>query len=465
VESTQPSEEIDEAEGLTTSSHHFCPVRPRPIGRDFSWFVQAVALCHFLLWAETRQGQDARPIEKPLQDGGFNRSLRSQLTLVHRTLRRQNSRMKVFVSSLIGGYEALRQAARDAIVSLGHEPIMAEDFRAQPNSPQLACLKGLRMADLVVLVLVDRYGQPQAGSGVSPTHEEYLEAKGRKPILLFVQEGVTAEPKQQELLREVQGWQGGLFREGFTSPEQLRTLITRSIHSYELAHAAGPVNGAALAREAAALISGQERGGGQGSPALRFALACGPTCQLLRPAELEAESLAEAIQQRAMFGSPRVFAKDQGVETSIKGDSLLLSQESGARIRLNGRGAIELRLPLERGMRRDRGFGSMLGVIEESVVRELANAISFSSWLLDHIDATQRATHVGIAAILDASDHLGWRTQAEQDASPNSGTMRMHSGPDMPAELDQPRASLKFDAARLAEDLMVPIRRQRKTYQ
>ncbi|MGV3726255.1 DUF4062 domain-containing protein [Hydrogenophaga sp.] len=370
--------------------------------------------------------------------------------------------MKVFVSSLIGGYEALRQAARDAITSLGHEPVMAEDFRAQANSPQVACLQALRSANLVALVLVDRYGQPHSDSGISPTHEEYLEARGTKPILLFVQQGVTPEPRQQDLLREAQSWQGGLFREGFETAEQLRTLITRSIHAYELAHASGPVDGSALARDAEALLSRRERDRAQGEPALRFALTCGPARQILRPAKLEAEKLADAIQQRAMFGSPRIFAKEEGVEASINENALVLSQESGAFARIDDRGRIELRLPLERGSRNNRGLGSLLGVIEESVLRELANAISFSVWLLDHVDPTQRVTHVGIAATLDASDHLGWRTQAEQDANPNSGTMRMFSGLDKPTSLDRVRASLKFDTAHLVEDLMVPLRRQRK---
>lgn len=371
--------------------------------------------------------------------------------------------MRIFISSLIGGYEPLRKAAREAIVSLGHEPVMAEDFRAQSNSPQVACLQGLRSADLVVLILVDRYGQPQPGSGVSPTHEEYLEARGSKSILLFVQEGTTPEPRQQELLREAQGWQGGLFREGFIAPEQLRTLITRSIHVYELAQAAGPVDGAALARDAGALLARGGRERGNSGPALRLALTCGPARQILRPAELEADSLADAIQQRAMFGAPRIFAKDEGVDTAIEGDALSMSQAGGSRVWLDERGRIELRLPLERGTRHNRSFGLMLAIIEESVVRELANGIAFSAWLLDHVDSTQRATHVGLAAALDASDHMGWRTQAQQDASPTSGTMRMATERDTPVLLDRPRAALKFDAARLAEDLTVHLRRQRKS--
>ena len=61
--------------------------------------------------------------------------------------------MKVFVSSLITGYEPLRETARRAITTLRNEVIMAEDFPAQPNSSQVACLQGVRAADLVVLIL------------------------------------------------------------------------------------------------------------------------------------------------------------------------------------------------------------------------------------------------------------------------------------------------------------------------
>lgn len=370
--------------------------------------------------------------------------------------------MKIFISSLISGYEPLRQAARDAVASLGHETVMAEDFPAQAHSPQIACLQGLRSADLVVLIVVDRYGSPQAGSGVSPTHEEYLEARGAKPILLFVQEGVEREARQEELLREAQGWQGGLFRKGFGDPAELRSTITRAIHQFELAHAVAPVDAAELLREAERMLGERQRDRGHSGPMLRFALSTGPARQLLRPAELERDQLAEAIQQRAMFEAPRIFDRSAGARGFIEGDALVLEQEGGARVSVNEGGAIELWLPLERQARRERGFGGMFAIIEESVVRELANAIAFSAWLLDHIDPTQRATRVAMAARIEAVDHMGWRTQAEQDANPSSGTMRMGGSPERPSTLERPRAALNFDAARLAEDLMVPMRRQWK---
>ena len=44
--------------------------------------------------------------------------------------------MKIFVSSLISGYEGYRAAAVAAIRSLGHEAITAENFGAGTTSPR-----------------------------------------------------------------------------------------------------------------------------------------------------------------------------------------------------------------------------------------------------------------------------------------------------------------------------------------
>jgi hypothetical protein len=72
--------------------------------------------------------------------------------------------VRVFVSSLIVGLEAERAAAKSAITTMRHEPVMAEDFGAQPNSPQVACLQGLRSSEVVVLILGERYHW-QIGTG------------------------------------------------------------------------------------------------------------------------------------------------------------------------------------------------------------------------------------------------------------------------------------------------------------
>ena len=67
-------------------------------------------------------------------------------------------RMKIFLSSVISGMEEYRAAARQAAETLGHTVTAAEDFGASPLSPQQICLAGVRDADLVVLLLGERYG-------------------------------------------------------------------------------------------------------------------------------------------------------------------------------------------------------------------------------------------------------------------------------------------------------------------
>jgi Domain of unknown function (DUF4062) len=139
--------------------------------------------------------------------------------------------VKIFISSLIDGMQPLRQAARAAVITLRHEPFMAEEFGAQPHSPEIACLAGVRQSDLVVLLIGESYGVVQS-SGLSATHEEYREAKGRKPILAFVQRGIQPDARQKEFMAEVQSWESGLFREGSTrakwrAPRSARTRTPR----------------------------------------------------------------------------------------------------------------------------------------------------------------------------------------------------------------------------------------------
>ena len=210
---------------------------------------------------------------------------------------------------------------------------MAEDFGAQPNSPQVACLRGLRESDLVVLILGERYGAEQA-SGLSATHEEYREAKTTKPVIAFVQEGVDREPRQADFVDEVQGWSGGLFRGGFSTSEDLSTAIIRALHDYAMANVIGPVDEAGLIKRSLELLPTQRQSGFSGAAMLNVAVVGGPTQSILRPAEIEQRSLWDELHQVAMFGDTQVFDETGGVAKAIKGAALTLSQgQVGASIR------------------------------------------------------------------------------------------------------------------------------------
>ena len=95
--------------------------------------------------------------------------------------------MDIFISSVIREFDEYRRATRRAIESLGHTALVAEDFPATAKSPQRACLEGVRRANILVLLLGERYGAIQE-SGLSATHEEYRAIREDKPVLAFVQE-------------------------------------------------------------------------------------------------------------------------------------------------------------------------------------------------------------------------------------------------------------------------------------
>jgi hypothetical protein len=369
--------------------------------------------------------------------------------------------MKIFISSIINGFSPFREASKRAVTTLRHEPVMAEAFGARPTSPQVACLQGLRDSDVVVLVLGEHYGAVQP-SGIAATHEEYREAKGRKPILAFVQTGVSPDASQAAFISEVQAWEGGLFRGSFSTPDDLRDGITRALHDYDLARQAAPVDPKALTERAIALLPEEDRHSLR-DPMISVAVSGGPTQSILRPAEIEQPSLAAALHQNALFGALPIFNGQKGVRKGMEGDVLALAQDGGALVKLDETGGIVLRLPLEAPNPNERSYGFQ-AIIEETVLARLHDALDYSEWLLQKIDPTQRLTHLCLAARIEASDHMTWRTQREQDASPNSGTMGGGWGRDehKPVHISKPRAALRLDRQRLAEDLLVPLRRRWK---
>jgi hypothetical protein len=342
---------------------------------------------------------------------------------------------------------------------------MAEDFGAKPDSPQNACLEGVRSSDLVVLILGERYGAVQGASGVSPTHEEFNEAKNRKPILLFVHEGVQREPQQAEFVHQVEEWQTGHYRAGFTSDDDLRDHVTRAISDFQRSQEAAPVDEQEVIARALSLLPPPKRNNQfYDSPLLSVAIAGGPVQRILRPVELESSALEETLQKEAMFGAHRLFDKTKGAPpSSIKGSSLVMQQDGGQRLQLDEKGNLLMQIPLSQKSRRDSPSMGFQAIIEEDVMHALSVAIAFADWVLEHIDPRHRLTDVVLATSLQAASHLSWRTQAEQEAQPNSGYMRMDAqDSERPIHIQRRRAALKFESAELAEDLMVPLRRQWK---
>jgi hypothetical protein len=368
--------------------------------------------------------------------------------------------MKIFISSLITGMESLRAAARNAVATLGHEPVMAEDFGALPHSPQVACLEGVRRSAAVVLILGPRYGAKQA-SGISATHEEYREARERCPVLVFVQDDMEPEPEQEIFIHEVQGWISGLLRVGFAGPADLQTKATQALHRMELATATAPFDaGEVLARAMASFPI--DRGRHQyGGAVLLVAVAGGPSQAVLRPSRIEDPNLAEELEREALFGSARVFARGKGTSNSVIDGKLVLEQDgrSSCSLSLDAQGGVLICQPVENEQGRSHG---MSVILVETVQERLAAALRYSAWLMDFLDPTQRLSHIVVAAQIVGG--FAMRTRREHNASPNSVQISGFGQDERPpVHLTPPhmsRPALAHQADQIVEDLATLLRRQ-----
>lgn len=366
--------------------------------------------------------------------------------------------VKVFLSSVIGGMEAHRAKARQAAENLGHTVTAAEDFGVSSKSPQQVCLEGVRQADVVVLLLGERYGTPQS-SGLSPTHEEYREARGTKPVLVFVQMGVSPESAQENFINEASTWEGGGFRRTFDTPESLIAPVTQGLHEWELSQQAGPVDEEELADRAARLLPSRPTYSA-GIPMLHLVVVGAPARQVLRPGELDDEVLLRDIEREALYGDRPVFDRSQGVQAGVEGRALVIRQ-ANAEIALDQQGSVRISRPA-----RDVGAGTNAAVgipslVEEDVRDRVAGAIHYVGWLLDRVDGVRRLSRVALASRLNGIGYMPWRTRQEVASSPNNAPVSLsgrESADSPPVVL--PRAALLFEGAKHAEDITVQLRRQ-----
>ena len=138
-------------------------------------------------------------------------------------------RPRVFVSSVMKGYEEYREATRVGIRQAECDAVLAEDFAAQSASSRNACIDGVQRADALVLLLGPRYGWV-APSGRSATEEEYQEARRQQmPILVFVQDGISRDPDQQAFVAKIEDYIHGHFRKSFQSSDDLEQLVKEAV--------------------------------------------------------------------------------------------------------------------------------------------------------------------------------------------------------------------------------------------
>ena len=135
---------------------------------------------------------------------------------------------KIFISSVIGDFESFRKVAKQAVELTGHQSIMSEQFGARAYSSEVACNLEVEQSDIYMLIMGERYGN-KTPEGISVTHAEHQTTLAtNKPVLTFIQ-NIEMEPGQQAFKLEVENFQQGFNRAGFSSPEELKDEIIKAL--------------------------------------------------------------------------------------------------------------------------------------------------------------------------------------------------------------------------------------------
>ena len=278
---------------------------------------------------------------------------------------------KAFISSVINGFEAERAAARAAVESLDMEPVMAERFGAQSESPQEACLKSVRESDVYIGILGPRYGYVTA-AGISVTEEEFLEARDRGLPIFWFAKNCPLDPDQAEFRKRIGNYEEGHLFHRFSSEAELTAAITKAL--YRLAHtdAAVEVSESEAAARVESVVSDLAPPNRDCSLCLVAFSNLGSQC--LDLVELAKVENREKLLQPALFGTTALFDVEEGPKITEASSYVRIAgsrpdRESSTELRFYEDGALACRASLEA---RNRDWTNLVArnVIDETAVAE-----------------------------------------------------------------------------------------------
>jgi len=302
----------------------------------------------------------------------------------------------VFVSSVVGGFEDVREAAATAITELGLHPLLSEQLSADPAASRRALLDRVAEAEYYLLLVGARYGDTEVGER-APTEQEYDEAaRLNKPILVLVQEA-DLEARQREFLERIRGsWGEGVFYGTFTSAADIGAKVVAALSRQRSAVAE---NAPAAQTRALELAAGENRSGSGQGPNARVAFAPLQQTTLLDAVALEEPSIADDLI--GALRSAGAIPQSAGVreEVTAGGVRLLPSGQHGeplATIEVDGS------ITVAGSLRAEGMYGGM--TIEPTRLEKLLVGAGAAAKLIwDRIDTRAEIRQAAFAvAILDA---------------------------------------------------------------
>lgn len=347
---------------------------------------------------------------------------------------------RVFLSSIVDGFEAYRAAARMGIESAGCTAILAEDFPSLRESPRNACLDCVASCDCLAVVIACRGGW-SAPSGLLVIHEEFEEARRRGiPVLAFLQEGRPDE-KASAFASHVSDYVQGLFRTTFRSPSDLKLAIRAALAKQVPLMMRPTVDTSILDTR----LSSPPQFENQAT--LRSVLLPARKDEFLDPLTLESLDFWDHVMALGHKPTVRLLSYERSKRRSLSTESLVAEQvgrspsDDGIKavrfeVCCNGLMVFDINVTGRDPKDRIDSLMDYATILEVEITNALHSAFAFSAELLEWRDPHQR---FDLFLFNCALGGIGSRRIVKEAKKQESYSLRMRPDNPLPA-YDQPRS-------------------------
>lgn len=304
-------------------------------------------------------------------------------------------RPRVFVSSIMEGYEEYRAAARQGIERAGGKPVLIEDEPSRPQSPRNACLDLIASSDAILTIVGPRGGY-RAPSGKLVVREEFDEAQRRNLPTVLLAQDVERDTDGEELVRDLSGWVKGRLRRTFANPQELTTEVERALTPLLETMSRAPQDPAIVQAE----VEDPHSNSGQYDAVLRLAFAPVIKEEVFDPLDFDAPEFQKLVLQEAHACDLLQFQYRKKVRAASDLLHIEQSMDGGqdneyAEITIETSGLVSVSMQVTGGAEdnrpyRERYLSSTFEILKGRLNGACSAAFQFLQRVLEHADPHER---------------------------------------------------------------------------
>ena len=303
-----------------------------------------------------------------------------------------NPKPRIFISSVMEGFEAEREAARQGIIAADGEPILIDDSASQGASSRTACLDAVASCDALIVIVGARGGWITP-SGKLVVEEEVDEARARNlPIRVFGQANVQRDEEGRALYVKLSDYISGYLRKEYQTCEELVGLVRDACADIqplptEIQKMTSKDSVRAITSK---LVESDKQNQDASSVTLRVVIAPERGGRVIEPSKMEDRSFQHELISFALHPDTGLASYETGFAPSIQGDDLVLRGQAPedyrhtrpTAVRITEGGVITVDFPLE--IRQKEWTGHLSHDTSAAFAEEMLRKGIRSSLLLAH---------------------------------------------------------------------------------